>query len=410
MSLNQPERPDVNPSPPELPGSSPAVNRGLSIAGNVLVFALSILFSLVVAEFAFRAVMEVPIFDGTDWRADGARFKRIGDRAITDPQLGWTLKPHYRSEGFTTLDHGFRRNFGETELRNGGILAVGDSFTEGFDEVDDADTWPAHLEKITGTPVVNAGVAGYATDQIILRAEQTIPIVKPKTLIIGFTEVDIYRASLTEAGAPKPYFTTDDGELIFHPPSPLESGEQEGLIGKAMRSVLGYSALSHHLFSRLAPHFWYPAEGSLYEEVENEPVDITCKLLARLKQQTDANQIRFLLFLQYGGELVLEEPVILPDMKKITECAQKAGIQVVDQFAPLKAVTRGDPELVALYYTLDEEEFGHMTPKGNGHAAQLLGAALKEQALPAQGTTLSSEGGDSPPQSSALPEQNILPN
>ncbi len=220
---------------------------------------------------------------------------------------------------------------------------MGDSFTEGFDEVDDASTWPAHLEKITGTPVVNAAVAGYATDQIILRAEQTLPIVKPKTLIVGFTEVDIYRAMLSKAGAPKPYFTLENGELVFHAPGPLESGEKEGLIGKGVRAVLGYSALSNYLFSRLTPEFWYPAEASLYEEVENQPIDITCKLLARLKQQTDDKQVRFLVFLQYGGELVLEEPVILNDMKQITECAQKVGIQVVDQFAPLKALTQAIP-------------------------------------------------------------------
>lgn len=382
--------------PADAPASPSRMNIWMSRAGNTLVFMLSIVVTLVIAEIAFRMVMEVPVFDGTDWRADGARFNRIGDRGITDPQLGWTLKPHYRGNGFTTLDHGFRRNFGETEVRTGSILAVGDSFTEGYDEVNDSGTWPAHLEKIMGVPVVNAGVAGYATDQIILRAEQTLPIVKPKTLIMGFTEVDIYRASLSEAGAPKPYFTIENGELVFHPPGPLESGEKEGVIGKAVRAVLGYSALSHHLFSRLAPAFWYPAEASLYEEVENEPIDITCKLLARLKQQTDGNQIRFLLFLQHGGELVLEEPVILPDMRKIAECAQQAGIQVVDQFAPLKALTQSNPDLVMLYYTLHDEEFGHMTSKGNEHAAQLLAGTLKEQA--------------NPPQSSALPEQGVLRN
>jgi hypothetical protein len=382
--------------PTDVPASPSRSSGWLNNAANLLVFTFSILLTLVIAEIGFRVVMEVPILDGTNWRADGARFNRIGARAIIDPLLGWTLKPHYRTEAFNTLDHGFRRNFAETEIRTGGILAVGDSFTEGFDEVRDAGTWPAQLEKIMGTPVVNAGVAGYATDQIILRAEQILPIVKPKTLIVGFTEVDIYRAALSEAGAPKPYFTIENGELVYHPPGPLESGEREGLVGKAVRAVLGYSALSNHLFSRLTPEFWYPAEASLYEEVENEPIDIACKLLARLKQQTDDNQIRLMLFLQYAGELVLEEPVIVTDMTKITECSEKAGIHVIDQFAPLKAVTHSNPDLVVLYYRLNGEEFGHMTSKGNEHAAQLLAGALKEQITP--------------PQSSALPGQDVLRN
>ncbi len=185
---------------------------------------------------------------------------------------------------------------------------------------------------------------------------------------------------------------------------PARSSESENvsLVGKVLRAVLGYSALSDHLLGRLAPGFWYPA-GALYEEVQNEPVDVTCKLLTRLKRQTDNDKIRLLLFLQYSGELVLEEPAIVPDMAKVTECARKAGIQVVDQFAPLQVLTRGSPDLVATYYTPYSREFGHMTSKGNEHAAQLLAGALNEQAPSKQSVT-------TPPQSSALPNQNVLPN
>ncbi len=389
--------------PTDLPKSSAATPpssataQWIARAGNVLIFTASIVVTLLVAEIGFRAATGVPIFELTDWRQEGARTNRIGERATTDPLLGWTLAPHYQGSGFTTLDHGFRRNFGETEVRTGGILAVGDSFTEGFDAVDDSNTWPSHLEKMTSTPVINAGVAGFATDQIILRAEQTLPIVKPKTMIIGFTEVDIYRAALSQAGAPKPYFTAENGQLIYHPPGPIESNVKEGVISKALRSVLGYSALSDHLFSRLTPSFWYPTEASMYEEVDIDAVDITCKLLVRLKQRTDDAQVRLLLLLQYSGELVLEEPYILNDMKKLTECSQHAGIQVVDQFASLKALTHGDPDLVAQYYTVEGEEFGHMTPLGNEQAAQLLAAAMKE--VPA-----------TPPQSSELPEQQVQRN
>jgi hypothetical protein len=383
----------LDPSEPaDPPASSSRMMAWVRRAGNILVFTLSILVSLVIAEIGFRLVTGVPILDGSDWRAEGAQSNRIGDRAITDPLLGWTLMPNYRTDRYNTIGHGVRRNFDETDPRTGAILAVGDSFTEGFDDVDDANTWPAHLEKLTGMPVVNAGVPGYGTDQIILRAEQMLPIIKPKTLIIGFFSDDINRAALSESGAPKPYFTAENGELAYHAPGPLERGETTGLIPKALRAVLGYSALSDYLFSRLTPGFWYPS-GAFFEEVKNDPVDITCKLLARLKRQADDDQIRFLLFLQYGGELVLEEPVIVPDMKMISECSQKAGIQVVDQFAPLKALTQGKPDLVALYYTLYGEEFGHMTSKGNEHAAQLLAGALKDVA--------------SPPQRSALPDKDI---
>jgi hypothetical protein len=143
------------------------------------------------------------------------------------------------------------------------------------------------------------------------------------------------------------------------------------------RNALGRSALADHLFSRLAPAFWYPEEAALYNEIENQPLEVTCRLLTRLKQKADASQTRMMVFLQHAGELVLEEPAAVDDMRLLSECTQKAGIQVVDQFVPLQALTKGNPDLVALYYTPDGAEFGHMTSKGNEHAAQLLASALR---------------------------------
>lgn len=365
-----------------LPGS-----RGKSAAlfAGVFIAFFSIVISLLIAEAGFRIANGVSLLDTQNWRLDGVRTKRIGDRAIADAKLGWTLKTGYRSEGFDTIDHGIRQNFDEERMRPNGILAVGDSFTEGFDEVVDAATWPAHLEKKLAVPVINGGVAGYATDQIILRAEELLPIVQPKTLIIGFTEVDISRAALSDAGAPKPYFTVENNELIYHPPGPLDPKVEESSFGSAVRGVLGYSFLANHLISRLAPKFWYPTEASVYTEVENDALDVTCRLLDRLKRQTSDKKIRLLLFLQYGGELVLEEPAIVEDMRGVTDCAQKLGIQIVDQFAPLKALTNGNPDKVAEYFVLHGEEFGHMSSKGNEHAAQLLADAIRNEESPSDG-------------------------
>lgn len=361
------------------------------VLAGAFIASISIVLSLLIAEAGFRVVNGVSLLDARSWRLDGVRTKRIGDRAIADAKLGWTLESDYRSDGFNTIDYGIRRNFDEKHMRPESILAVGDSFTEGFDEVIDKETWPAHLEDKLGVPVVNGGVAGYATDQIILRAEELLPIVRPKTLIIGFTEVDISRAALSDAGAPKPYFSVENNTLIFHPPGPLDPKIKKSVLGSAVRGVLGYSYLADHLMSRLSPKFWYPTEASVYKEVENDSLDVTCRLLDRLKRQTDEEKIRLLLFLQYGGELVLEEPVIVEDMRGVTVCAEKIGIEVVDQFAPLKALTNGNPDRVAEYYVLHGEEFGHMSSKGNEHAAQLLAEAIKTKPTPSSDTAQNSD-------------------
>ncbi len=360
--------------------------RAAALAAGAAMVLVSVLATIFFMEAGFRIVSGQSVTEFRNWRLDNVRTKRIGDRAIPDPQLGWTLRADHRTPRFNTIDHGVRRNFDEDGIRQGGVLAVGDSFTEGFDEVVDAETWPSHLETKLGVPVVNAGVAGYASDQIILRAEQLIPIVTPRTLIVGLTEVDISRAALSEAGAPKPYFTVENDELIYHPPGPLDAKTDEGAVRSALRKALGYSLLADHLLSRLAPKFWYPAEASVYREVINNPVDITCRLLKRLKRMTDTRKIQLLLFLQYGGELVLEEPEIVYDMRDVTLCARESEIEVVDQFAPLKALTNSNPVAVAEYYVLHNGEFGHMSSKGNDHAASLLAEAIKRLQLPANAT------------------------
>ena len=51
---------------------------------------------------------------------------------------------------------------------------------------------------------------------------------------------------------------------------------------------------------------------------------------------------------------------------------------MVDQFKPLRELTHGDMDLVAQYYAVQGEEYGHMVTKGNQHAAQLLAEALSK--------------------------------
>jgi len=357
-------------------------NRLAGIAAGAAISLISVVIALVIAEAGFRLATGVPVFAADDWRVKNLGTKRIGDRAKLDPRLGWTLKENYQSPGFNTIGLGIRQNFDETEVRTGGILAVGDSFTEGFEEVVDSGTWPAHLEKMLGVPVINGGVAGYAVDQIALRAEQLLPVIQPNVVIFGMTDADFYRTALSDSGAPKPWYTIENDRLVYHPPGPPVLEPKIHPVGSAIRGVLGYSALGDHLLSRLAPSFWYPKQAETYQEADNDPLEVICRLLRRTKAATEEASIRLILFLQHAGEIVAEEPEIIQDMKAVTQCAQTAGIQVVDQFAPLRALTQGDPDKVAEYYVVTDDEFGHMSSKGNQHAARLLAQALSDDYAP----------------------------
>src|SRR4051794_30260994 len=231
---------------------------------NAALLLVSIVVSLGLIEGGYRYAVHVPMFELVDWRA--TKVVRSEYQAIADSVLGWTVQPWIDTDDFSTIDYGIRANFNEKTIRTGGILAVGDSFTQGW-EVDDDETWPSYLEKLSGVPVVNAGVGGYGTDQIILRAEAMLPIVRPNILIIGFLEADMFRTGHSVFGAPKPYFTLERGELRYHPPDLTEHDAQHAgplaSLALGARQALGYSATADYLLARLAPNYWYSSDHRL---------------------------------------------------------------------------------------------------------------------------------------------------
>jgi hypothetical protein len=375
------QRPDLGDNDNQSDATPPKTERNTPWA-NLALVVVSILLTLVFVEFAYRLTAGRPLLKLTNWRSERVLVNWIGDHTVVDPVLGWTLKAWKSDPDYTTIDNGIRKNFDETTIRTGGILAVGDSFTQGW-EVGNDETWPAYLEWFTGAPVVNGGVYAYATDQILLRAEQLLPIVRPKTLIIGFLEHDIYRTTFTVFGAPKPYYTLENGQLHLHPPGSVEPPNQSGLLWSVafgIRGVLEYSAFADFLLARLTPNYWY-SEGTdgVYRRIEVDGAKITCALLARLKAQVDKDGIRTLLLMQHDASLVLAADQSSENARRVVACAQAVGIQVVDQFQSLRDVLRVNPNAAREYYHVHEGGvFGHMTTKGNEHAAKLVDAALAE--------------------------------
>ena len=349
--------------------------------GNFALVSASVIVSLAIIEFGYRIYAGLPILNFKDWRTEQAVINKIGDRAVLDPVLGWTLKPWHKSAGHTTMDHGVRRNFSETSIRTGGVLAVGDSFTEGW-QVSDSESWPALLEKAIGVPVVNAGVGGYGTDQIVLRAEQLRPIVRPHILIVGFLDLDIYRTGHSYFGAPKPHFTIENGELRYHRPEIREPRLQPGLMWSlrhVVRDVLGRFAVADFLLGRLAPNFWYSiGEAYLLRAANNDPVAVTCALLARLKRQTEDDGIWMVLFMQHDASALLADSQPTENARRVAECASREAITVVDQFPSLHWEIAADRSRIGeFYFPIGPNQYWHMTERGNAHAADLIASVLR---------------------------------
>jgi hypothetical protein len=336
---------------------------------------IAALLALPTLEIGYRLHSHRPVLALEDWRGGRIEDIRFGEFGRFDAELGWVPKHEFESTGYNTLGHGIRRNFNEWGIRTGGILAVGDVFTNGGIEVADHETWPAHLEQLIGGPVLNAGVAGYATDQIILRAERLLPVVLPRTLVVGVYEETIERTRYASFGAPKPYFTVEGGKLVHHAPTRLPEVPHPEWRSR-MRTALGYSAVLDVVLSHTAPAYWLGNAGEqVMRTVDNDPVAVTCGLLQRLKTLAEAQGARMLLLMQYARKTVAESSEPGADVRQVAACATAAGLEVIDQLEALRtAVAQGIADLDELY--LQTSGFGQMSPKGNRATADLLAGTL----------------------------------
>jgi hypothetical protein len=365
------------------------VARLRTLIVNLPLIGASILLSLLVLEVAVRLIDGVPILAARNWLAERNALLTTQTMNDHDALLGWALKPdqrlyaHAPSSSFTTGPHGIRRNAPDAaDAPEGAVLAVGDSFTAGSD-VGDRQTWPAHLETLLGWPVANAAVGGWATDQIILRAESLLHALRPSTVIVSFYEGDVSRAGYrVYGGANKPYFTVEKDALVHHNrPVPLYTGRREETSPRML--LASYSYLVRWSADRLGLSDWWERTNVSYVKIDNDPEDVSCRLLRRLGTQLKARGIRLLFVVQYGGHR-WPEATRTPAARSIVACAQEAGINTLDLWEDLEEVYRRSfDEYVRLWASYDGRGlFGHMSWDGNRYVAERIAARLAASRSP----------------------------
>jgi hypothetical protein len=337
--------------------------RGKNLALTVAAIFLALFF----CEIALRIWHGVPPLEISNFHANRAMQFNLEGMGRHDRTLGWSLKENLDSPGLHTLEHGVRRNSaGQTGLRPGNVLAVGSSFTEGY-QVADEQSWPAQLERLTGKAVDNAAVPGYALDQIVLRAEQLLPVAQPRVLLIGLMNSVIAWNSYAVRGRPKPFFTVDHGSLLAHnDPVP------EAFPFRPVNAVFGYSHLIDRVMVRIDPAGW----GARLVTIENDPVDVGCRLLQRLKQKTDKLDIRGLVVSELTEEQVTSADTPPQMVKLVQECARAVGYEIVDTFDAFRTAYTASPKNFSRYYEPTARGQKHFSELGNHHIAKLAAAAL----------------------------------
>lgn len=321
---------------------------------------------------------------------------KMGAVAVYDAQLGWTPRPNSRwdakgdpvqSGGYYTFgSYGVRMPSQEiVSLQQGAILVVGDSFAVGS-EVPDEDSWPAQLERLTKTQVINAGSGGYGFDQIVLRAQDLLPRLKPRSLVVQTRlefGISVSRMSIY-GGAPKPFFAVQGGRLLLNnEPVPRTASSSRDL--GWLRSVLGYSYLVQYAMTRLNQLQWWiaPRLATKFVISEDEAVNVTCFLMRRLSELRIQYNIPIALVLQYSAldginlDLAWEK-----ERDRATECAKHEHIEVIDSLDALRATYRnGGISTYQKLWVMHESDrvYGHMSAEGNQLIANLIYARLFDQ-------------------------------
>lgn len=350
---------------------------------GVAVLLTTLLLVLLSAELGLRIAAGEPLA----WRRLNAEFKSLQaeehqPRALYHERLGWVPHPGrrvIRGATYTVGEHGLRLNGSADTLEPGAggpILALGDSFTFG-DDVGDADTWPAQLERMLGRPVANAGVFAYGLDQIVLRAEELVPKLQPALVVVSYIPDDIRRCGLSVFSRAKPYFVLEEGELrLENVPVPRAQGAREAPPSK-LRTAAGYSFLADFVMRRVAPDSWLeareaavPGQG-VVSAPEKRGVAVACALLERLADLGREHDVPIVVVQQYEKYL---KNVGVRRSRAAASCV-KDVLPVLDLELLLDRYRRGLPDKFAALF--DQ----HMTPEGNRVVAERIVKFLSEREL-----------------------------
>ena len=135
-------------------------------------------------------------------------------------------------------------------------------------------------------------MGAYVADQIIMHGEQLLPVIHPQVLVVDVIPDNIMGAGFSAYGWPKPYFTIEHDELIAHnnpvPRSP-EPGADRDRFG--IKPFFGHFAVVDQFMAAFFANSWFSSDGTNLTTIKNDAVGVTCRLLARLKQKTDADHV-----------------------------------------------------------------------------------------------------------------------
>lgn len=352
-----------HPSPP----SGPEPRRRLPLGKKLLFALVPLLGFLLFAELVARCVRG-PFHFGSYRQLRVDQVHR-GYPAVDDALLGYAPRPDFSSDDNhwgtrVTIDaRGLRSNGNPAPVQGKPIVAVGDSFTFG-DQVNDDESWPAHLERLLGRPVRNGGVFGYSFAQTVLRAEQLLAQEPAEWLVLSFLPDDLSRCEFSKRYAPVPWFEIVDGRLELRNVPVQDTSHPEEVPQRRFKDLLGHSALLDAIFTLTRKAWWVTDQKERRVHPGGKGNEIGLLLVDRIAAHCRERQCRLLVVLQ--GEKSL------PGADAVLARAAAAGARTLDLVARYQEELRRDPGAKARLFD------GHMTSAGNRWVAEQIAAAIRE--------------------------------
>ena len=326
--------------------------RGIYLASRLLLSAATLALALVVVEVGFRVyyhLADVPTtitYSSNDQYWKQRWIERHRDEGLEiaygydryDPILGWALRPNLRQYKFddqtpiTTNAQGWRcdRDFsyGKPEGVTR-IVVLGDSFTFGENETDQA-IWPVQLERqLDGVEVLNLAVHGYGTDRQLLALEQEGVKYHPDVVVLGCFVPGVFRNGLAFRDYAKPMFVLADGKVVLTN-VPVPKPEQL-LAREAGAKPLSY--VVYHFRNRLLGRF---GSGDLDAVARNRQLlPLTKAILQRMVGVTESVEAKLLLVVIPGPRAPM------PKVRAaLNQWAGQVGYAVLDLGGPFDEAER----------------------------------------------------------------------
>ena len=234
------------------------------------------------------------------------------------------------------------------------VLLFGDSFAAGFG--------PYLNRALPDDQVVNFGVGGYGTDQILMRMRESHPVFENPSMVVSVLTTDMDRSVLQFRSGQKPYYEIQDGELV-----------KKGLpIAPTIDEYIAQNPLNFHsylwaLASQRIEKARFGGQGR--PSVKDQMVTLNTKILERLVKESqgrDSSAIFILFYTERDIRLkTWRGPFILGELERL-------GAEIVDTRPLLLALAESEGVKLKDLYKSD----GHLDRLANEKVAQATAAIL----------------------------------